>query len=457
MNKICIKTARTFTAVLFISLLFSCTKYLDVKPDQKMVVPSNLADCEALLDNRSEMNNVYPVIGEVGSDHYYLDDIHYNAITQVGEKEVYLRGANAPINLNNWQGPYKVVQVSGQILEVLKNIDRADNPQYYDRIKGTALFFRAFALMQMADVFTLPYDKNNADNTLGLVLRNDPAVNYVSKRSNLKDTYIQIKSDLVESVELLPVHTTIKTRPTRIAALAILGRLGLVVGDYVLTEQVSKEALSFNDELIDYNSINTSSFMPFAQFNKEIVFHAISTSSPALNDAISKIDSSLYASYDNNDLRKVLYFDENADGSHAFKGKYDGEQNSSSFAGIALDEIYLSLSEALVRNNKFSEGAEVLNRLLLRRWRTGQYISRKYTDSSISLGLVLQERRKSLILRNLRWMDLKRLNKENALATTLVRRISGVSYELKPNELRYAFLIPLTVVGTTPSIIQNER
>jgi len=156
-------------------------------------------------------------------------------------------------------------------------------------------------------------------------------------------------------------------------------------------------------------------------------------------------------------LRKVLYFDRNADGSYAFKGKYDGEQNSASFAGIAIDEIYLSLAEALVRNNKLAEGARVLNKLLLRRWRTGQYTPVTFTESAIALGRVIQERKKSLILRNLTWMDLKRLNRETAFARTLVRHINGARYELKPNDLWYAFPIPLTVVGTAPSIIQNER
>ncbi len=457
MNRIDIKTMQALLALLSISLLFGCTKYLDVKPDQKMVVPSSLADCVALLDNRSEMNNAYPVIGEVGSDHYYLEDINYNAITQVGEKDVYRWDANANVNLNSWQAPYKVIQVAGQVLEVLENIDREENQDEYDRIKGSALFFRAFAFMQLADVFTLPYNKDKVENTSGLVLRNDPAVNYMSKRSNLKDTYAQIKADLTESVTLLPLHTTIKTRPSKVAALAVLGRLGLVIGDYILTEQSTKEALSFMDELIDYNSINESSAMPFAQFNKEVVFHAITTSSPMLNAAVSKINSALYDSYESNDLRKVLYFDKNADGSYAFKGKYDGEQNSASFAGIAIDEIYLSLAEALVRNNKLAEGAEVLNKLLLQRWKTAQYTPIKFTDKSIALGMVIKERRKTLILRNVTWMDLKRLNREEVFARTLARHINGSTYVLKPDDPRYAFLIPFTVIGTAPSIIQNAR
>lgn len=176
-----------------------------------------------------------------------------------------------------------------------------------------------------------------------------------------------------------------------------------------------------------------------------------------LNAAVSKISSVLYDSYDSNDLRKALYFDKNADGSYAFKGKYDGEQNSASFAGIAIDEIYLSLAEALVRNDKLAEGAAVLNKLLLRRWRTGLYTPVTFTESAMAIGRVIQERRKSLLLRNLTWMDLKRLNKEPSFARTLVRHTNGTTYELRPNDLRYAFLIPLTVVGTTPSIIQNRR
>ncbi|MFC3356117.1 RagB/SusD family nutrient uptake outer membrane protein [Sphingobacterium zeae] len=437
--------------------LAGCNKYLDVKPDQKMLVPKTLADCDALLDNRSTMNSSFSPIPDIASDHYYLNAANFNAIANSEDRNAHVWNPMAELATNHWQAPYKVVLIANQVLSLLKDIDRSVNPTDYERIKGEALFFRAYAWMQLLNVFTVGYDAAKAKNILGLVLRLNPDIDYIESRSSLEDSYQQIKKDLEEAVPLLTEKIVIKTRPTKAAALATLARLGLMMGDYGIAEKRAREALDLYAVLIDYTTLSKTASAPFARFNDEVIFHAVTFTNASINPTIAKIDSNLIKSYKNDDLRRTLYFKSNNNGTYAFKGRYDGAVNASTFCGVATDELYLTLSEALVRNNKVVDAIGYLNKLLRSRYVKNTYLDFSSDDRELVLKEVLAERNKSLIMRNLRWMDMKRLNQDPAFQKTFRRIIDNVVYSIEPNDLRYAFLIPKKVIEFNPLIQQNQR
>ncbi|TWI18900.1 MULTISPECIES: RagB/SusD family nutrient uptake outer membrane protein [Sphingobacterium] len=437
--------------------LAGCDKYLDMKPDQKMLVPKTLADCDALLDNRSTMNSSFSPIPDIASDHYYLNAANFNAIANSEDRNAHVWNPMTELATNHWQAPYKVVLIANQVLTLLKDIDRNTNPTDYDRIKGEGLFFRAYSWMQLLNVFTVGYDAAKAKDILGLVLRLNPDIDYIESRSSLEDSYQQIKKDLEEAVPLLPEKIVIKTRPTKAAALATLARLGLMMGDYGVAEKRAREALDLYAVLIDYNTLSKTASAPFVRFNDEVIFHAVTFTNACINPTIAKIDSNLIKSYKNNDLRRTLYFKSNNNGTYAFKGRYDGAVNASTFCGIATDELYLTLSEALVRNNKVTDAIGYLNKLLRSRYVKNTYLDFSSGDRELVLKEVLAERNKSLIMRNLRWMDMKRLNHDIRFQQTFRRLIDNVVYSIEPNDLRYAFLIPKKVIEFNPLIQQNQR
>ncbi|MEJ7778953.1 MAG: RagB/SusD family nutrient uptake outer membrane protein, partial [Daejeonella sp.] len=77
-------------------------------------------------------------------------------------------------------------------------------------------------------------------------------------------------------------------------------------------------------------------------------------------------------------------------------------------------------------------------------------------SSDDALKMVLQERRKELLMRNRRFNDLRRLNKDSRFAITLKRILGANTHELPPNDKRYVFPIPETVIAAT-GMAQNER
>jgi hypothetical protein len=152
----------------------------------------------------------------------------------------------------------------------------------------------------------------------------------------------------------------------------------------------------------------------------------------------------LFAQYDNNDLRRSLFFKNGGPGNVTFIGSYDGSR--APFGGIATDEIYLIATECYARMNNINNAMATLNSLLTKRWVSGTFVPLSASDQDSALKLILTERRKELVYRNLRWGDLKRLNAEGKYKQTLTREILGQTYTLGPGDRRYEFQLPAKVV-----------
>src|SRR5690606_20273359 len=97
------------------------------------------------------------------------------------------------------------------------------------------------------------------------------------------------------------------------------------------------------------------------------------------------IDSTLYAQYHAHDLRKAIFFKINPDGSQSFKGRYDAQNNASSFAGLATDELWLIRAEGYIRMGRVQEGLADLNHLLENRWEVGYFTPFSTTDAGEAL------------------------------------------------------------------------
>ncbi|SEO05020.1 SusD family protein [bacterium A37T11] len=437
-------------------LLYSCDRYLEAKPDKKMAEPISLDDCDELLDNDNEMNTCFPAVGEAAADDYYLSLVNWEAITINEDRLNYHWDAGFTAQLNQWQLPYKAVMLANQVLQTLSKINRSTDTERYDRIRGSALFFRGYAFFYIAQVFAAAYDIGQATSLPGIPLRLSPDIDYPSERGTLENTYIQILNDLQEAASLLPAISAVPTRPSRPAAYAALARTYLNTGDYIKAGESAARALQDKASLLDYSQLDSNSTAPFVKFNKEVIFQASTGGNTALETSRACMDSILYESYDNHDLRKHLFFSRNGDGSHAFKGKYDAQINASPFSGIAIDELYLIRAESAARQGEIGPALEDLNTLLKNRWDKGHFIPLTAMDEIDALELVLRERRKELVLRNLRWTDLRRLNQQPRFAKTLTRILAGQRYVLPPNDTRYTLLIPQEVILNS-TITQNPR
>lgn len=450
-----IKTGTYCIILLIATGLSACKKYLDIRPDKQQVVPSSLQDLQALLDNATVMNHLFPASGEAASDNYYLTPVDYNALQLVTDQTIYTWQKDGTVVASQWLSPYQVVYYANQVLESLQTISPVPNSQS-QQIKGAALFFRGYAFFQVASLFAKPYNAQTAATDLGIPLRLTADFNPKSGRPNVQQTYDQILADFKQAASLLPVTSSIATRPNRLVAYAAMARTYLAMGQYIQAGLYADSCLKLQPPLMDFNTLSTTAAIPIARFNKETIFYAASGGSLLLVPSRCKVDSTLYSSYALNDLRKSIYFKSSGNGTHAFKGNYDGTASSTIFSGLATDEIYLIRAECYARAGQTSNALNDLNTLLQMRYKNGTFQPYQAADAATALALILTERRKELIFRGIRWTDLRRLNQDAQYQATLTRNLAQTTYQLPPNDLRYEFLIPQEVI-TTSGIEQNAR
>lgn len=460
------KTLKTIIFLIAVCSVCSCEKdFLDAKPDKALLVPSTLADLQALLDNSSAVFNQDPNIGQIASDDYYttsagmlgLPDKEQNSY--LWSDDVYEGSA-----VNDWIMPYRQIFYANVVLEGAVDLEGKGSSVELDAIRGSALFYRAWALYQLSQHFTVPYVQAIAAASLGLPLHNSSDVNERPGRGTLQQTYDQILKDALEAEKLLPLTVRYKTRPTRAAAYGFLTRVYLSMRDYAKAEKYATACLTLERGLIDYNTLNLSSTKPFPVAlpfdNVEILFYShFITSNFINNSTLTIVDSTLYAAYQSNDLRKGLYFRDRGNKVITFKGSYSGSLPSNStavFSGLATDEILLTRAECLARRGDISAALADLNTLMEKRWKKGTFRAYSAGNKADALRLILIERRKELFSRGIRWTDLRRLNTEPGFETELKRNMDNTLYTLRPGDKKYTFPIPLDEVQMT-GIEQNPR
>jgi hypothetical protein len=114
------------------------------------------------------------------------------------------------------------------------------------------------------------------------------------------------------------------------------------------------------------------------------------------------------------------------------------------FSGLATDEVYLIKAECLARTGNYTQAMNVLNQLLVTRYKSGTFVPIVAANAQEALDTILAERRKELPFRGLRWSDLRRLNLEGR--NIIVNRfVNGENYELLPKSNRYVLPIPENV------------
>lgn len=425
----------------------SCKKgWLDAKPDQSFIIVKQVGEAQALLDHTLEMNQNEPSsLDEGGCEYYFLTESRFNTrspfqknfYTWASAKDFYA-GSVA----SDWEGCYKRIFITNTVLQMIENINANENPVAWNNVKGSALFFRSFNYFKLAQLFCKPYDAATAQVDKGLILKLSPEVNEIAKRSTIQQSYDLIINDLQLALPLLPVRPLqlFKTRPSKIAAYALLSRIYLSMGKYAESERYADSVLSNPVELINLNTLDENAVFPFQRFNEEVIFHAL-----ALNNSLlatigntSNLDMSFYNSFNDNDLRKKLWFTDVP--SHLYKGSLTCDRFS--FKGIGTAEIYLNKAECLARRSQVTEAMNTLNHLLEKRWRVNVSTPLTATNETQAMNIILEERKKELCFQGIRWIDLRRLNLEGKYTTTLNRKVGTQNFTLPPNDPRYTYPIP---------------
>lgn len=424
--------------------LSSCKKFLDAKSNQSQAIPETIPDLQALLDHYQQINYVDGNAAEVSTDDVYLNDADFAARTE-NERNMYTwQRSNIFLqDSNEWFYNYRVINRTNVVLESIRKIDRnAGNAFEWDNVSGQAYYLRAKNHLRGLYIWGNAYNEQSAGDP-GIPLKLTSDFNEPSTRATVVAGYAQVISDLKRAAAMLPMKAVHVMRPSRPAALGLLARTYWSMRKYDLALLYADSCLMLKSDLLDYNVLNAAAAYPIGQFNAEVLQDSYLGSSPVLTNSRAKINPLLYAMYEANDLRKTVFFNDNKNGTFGFKGSYEG--NANLFSGVAVNEVLLIRSESLARAGKLSEALADLNRLLRNRYKKNTFTERTGTGQKEVLDQVLAERRKELLLRGLRWVDVKRLNREDA-GISFSRSIKGTVYNLVAKSSGFALPIPERVI-----------
>lgn len=447
-------------SLLCIGILSSCDKFLDEKSDVALAIPTTLEELDDMMNFYREFVDD-PNAGEIATDDFYVFDTDFNGLNSQDVQNIYRWSDEVFLedDQNDWRTVYNGVYYCNLVLEKLEELEKngqIEDRARFNKVKGEALFMRARRYLHAAWVWCLAYDPVSADSDLGLPLRIRSNFNEQVNRSSLQNTYERIISDLKLSAQLLPEKPLHKVKASRPAALAILARTYLSMRDYDNAFIYADSTLQYNNTLLDFNELDINQSQPIYAFNDEVIMSTILRSQSVFSRARLKVNNELVDLYEENDLRKVIFFFQNPDDTYGFRSRFGTEGGTVLFSGPAVNEMYLIRAESYCRSGNVGLAVEDMNKLLNSRYRSGRFVALdKGMDTLELLEIILKERRKDLLYRGIRWMDIKRLNIEGH-NIAMRRTIGGHEYVLPANDKRTAMMIPRTVVELG-NVEQNPR
>lgn len=477
--------------------LASCDDWLGNKP-KGYTIPETYADYEKLMANQYLLNVLDPYLV------YFTDD---PMMVEKGETTVewfeYIGKKDSERNIFSFQpGQIYTPGNSDAIWEdaysnifsynaVINNVMSASGGSEADkrRLLAEALVGRAFEYLNLINVYGKPYDASTAATDYGVPLVLSEIVGgVIYNRNTVAEVYQQIKEDLETASGSLADDTAYPFYPTKNACYSLLARMYLYMGEYSESLRYANMILSNpeNIQLIEYQKYkkidgtqwrnivtdddNKTQFpdgqfgfpSPEQLYTRYIANHTFNAvcESEDLRQAFAKhINKEL----EEVDLREHLFFRTDSMNRGAGMEYFEGYTIYTAWiqinVGTSIPEMLLTAAECEARVGTPSKAIEYLNTLRASRIKNHiPYNASDYTDKQKVLELVLDERRcEFAMIGYMRYVDLRRLNKEPQFAKTIVHKVGNETWELPPNDPRYIMPVPQNVLEFNPNIPQYER
>ncbi|AEV99403.1 hypothetical protein A4D02_26565 [Niastella koreensis] len=453
----------TVAIILIVLQITACQKkdLLTEKQGTALIVPTTPGDMQGLLDNEDVFGPTTS-LNFICADEFYFTDAALTGMKQSIANAYRYQRFNFEDDevVPDWNNAYTQAYYTNNVLAGIKKLRGSIDDKILNPLEGDAYFKRSFAFFNVAQVFALPYNAATAAEATGIPLRLTIDPDEGLKRRTIEVTYDTIINDLLKAVDLLPpaIDQLHRNRSCKPAAYALLARVYLSMGAWGQALSAAKNSLAGYDSLIDFNAVIANATLLVSATNAETLYQSkMPSDDDVLYDAIvnrqALVEPTLLALYKTGDLRRTVFFTRSS--TAGFKPGYYGKIEP--FTGLGVAELYLIMAECLARQGDVNNAMYYLNKLLKSRWKAGQYISYTAASPEDALNVILQERRKELVFRGLRYTDVRRLN-QTPQSHSLLRTVQGNTYELPPNDLKFALPIPEQVLRLSKNsqIKQNE-
>ena len=453
--------------------LVACEKYTDVTPKGSMIIETASQFHEMVsLPGRG-----YPI-----NNFQYLSDDQWM-------RESFVIGQTPNINTINFtfnETADRVSMITGSSFynqaysyinrwnTIISLVDDSKGDNATKQLaKAEAKIYRAHDHFLLVNHYAKAYDPQTAATDGGVCIMDKFDLEAQPKKSTVAQVYDFIQKDIEDALPYLQEKPLDVYHPSLAFAYAFKAKVHLFKREIAQAQAAAEKSLSYNNQIFDMvqyaaDGGPTAKAITAAN-NPEVLSYMYMTGYNELNFAQSYIISpELRTLFGNNDARFNLFYNSTST-SNLDQGSntaYWGTQFTRFFmptVGMKTTEVHLMLAECYARENKFAEAVDVLNKLRAKRILAGGTVNLTVpTTRKETMELVINERRKELVLGFNRFFDLKRLNNEAEYAKTITRifpivnkTVPQQTYTLKPGSRLYIIPFPLNVLRMNPSLTLN--
>ncbi|WP_207532720.1 RagB/SusD family nutrient uptake outer membrane protein [Desertivirga arenae] len=309
---------------------------------------------------------------------------------------------------------------------------KGGSEQQKKALQAEALATRAWIYFQLVNFYAKPYNAATAGTDPGFpIITKADAMESVFNRGTVQGTYDFIISDLVSAIENLPMENVIRTRFSKPAAQALLGKVYLFMGKPDLALPLLESALANNASaasparLYDYNVTFApgGSFLPIANngptspgnnyndFTESILAKTFGNPFAFGNSGII-ISPETAALYSPSDLRLKFYSPTYNTGQPNPQGRLRKYGVSYSKFGVGLPELHLLIAESRARLNRLDAAVADLEAFRSKRMPAAdaKVPAAVAGDQNALIRFIFDERVREFAAEGYRWFDMRRMS-----------------------------------------------
>lgn len=438
--------------------LTSCDKYLDITPKGKTLL-TTVAHYDQWMNSEQLMYGHGTTFAYAA---YMTDLVDVPNITNPPIQAAELMYTWAPqfatdltVSPIFWGEHYSRINLYNTVLLGINDATGGTNGQKRT-LRAEALLGRALEYFYLVNEYAQPYDSATAKDDLAVpfVTSNDVTQD-VPPRSTVAEIYKHIIDDINEAISDLPPDNSInRMRGSVASGYSLLARVYFYARNYTEARKYAQLALDNTKAvMLDFNGPNPASNI--LSTHADVIFgRMVIGQTPA--------DLNFMRSFAGNDLR-VRKFYQSVDG-YRFTTRgatiFFPAAVTPVFTYVntatSVQEMKLIIAECAARAGELPAALQALDDIRKNRFATASYVKFTSTDPVATLNEVLLERIHELPFNGLRWLDMRRLDKENRMgAVTRLNAAGNVITTLEPHSPRYTLQIPMQVTAYHPDMPQN--
>jgi len=450
-----------------------CKKYTDLTPKGSLVI-ENAQDYYELVSfpNRAYLisnfqylvddmwlkeSNFIGLTPNINTVHFSFNE-NIDRVSMITSSNFYDR---AYLYINRWNTIISLVDAS----------KGDDNVKALAKAEAKAL--RAFDHFLLVNVYAKAYNPSTAATDGGICIMDKYDLEAQPTKSTVAQVYDFIQKDIDEAIPFLQVQPSDPYHPSLAFAWALKAKIHLFKREIAQAKEACEKSLSYNNQIFDLVKYTTTQGGPsvtpiIAPNNPEVLSYQYIQGYNETNFGYTwLISPELRNLFGTNDARFNMFFNTTSAsfldiGSGAAYYSIAYTRFFYPTVGLKTTEVYLMKAECLARENDLAGAMAVVNTLREKRILSGTIKLPVPANRKETMDIIINERRKEMVLGFNRFFDLKRLNTEPEYAKTIVRTYPLVNktvpqqtYTLLPTSRLYVIPFPLNVLKKNPNLTLN--